>query len=96
MGGICSLSLGMWDWCSLFGMPLFEFLDWFTANCCLPIGAFLTCLFIGWYVEHKVVHDEITNWGTTNVRFVHLFVLAVKYICPLFILFVFFHQLGWI
>lgn len=96
MGGICSLSLGMWDWCSLFGMPLFEFLDWFTANCCLPVGAFLTCLFIGWYVEHKVVHDEITNWGTTNVRFVHLFVLAVKYICPLFILFVFFHQLGWI
>ena len=31
MGGICSLSLGMWDWCSLFGMPLFEFLDWLFA-----------------------------------------------------------------
>ena len=86
----------MWDWCSLFGMPLFDFLDWFTANCCLPVGAFFTCLFIGWYVDHKVVHDEITNWGTTNVRFVHLFVLAVKYICPLFIICVFLHQLGWI
>ena len=93
-GGICSLSLGMWDWCAPFGMPLFDALDWFTANCCLPLGAFLTCIFIGWYVDHKVVHDEITNWGTVNQRFVHLFVLLVKYICPLLIISIFLYKFG--
>jgi NSS family neurotransmitter:Na+ symporter len=93
-GGICSLSLGMWDWCAPFGIPLFDALDWFTANCCLPLGAFLTCIFIGWYVDHKVVHDEITNWGTVNQRFVHLFVLLVKYICPLLIISIFLYKFG--
>ena len=49
VGAVCSLSLGNWDWAQLFGMPLFAFLDWFTANLCLPLGGFFTCLFVGWY-----------------------------------------------
>jgi len=95
-GAICSLSLGQWEWCTVFGMSLFDFLDWFTANCCLPVGAFFTCLFIGWYVDHRIVRDELTNRGTLSDRIVHPFVLVVKYICPLFIVCVFLHQLGWL
>ena len=96
IGAFCSLSLGGWEWAKLFGMPFFDLFDWFTANICLPLGGFFTCLFIGWYVEHKIIHDEITNWGTSNYHFFHLFVFVVKYICPLFILFIFLHQLGWV
>ena len=96
VGAFCSLSLGGWEWAKLFGMPFFDLFDWFTANICLPLGGFFTCLFIGWYVEHKIIHDEITNWGTSNYHFFHLFVFVVKYICPLFILFIFLHQLGWV
>ena len=96
VGAFCSLSLGGWEWAKLFGMPFFDLFDWFTANICLPLGGFFTCLFIGWFVEHKIIHDEITNWGTSNYHFFHLFVFVVKYICPLFILFIFLHQLGWV
>jgi len=96
MGAVCSLSLGKWDWCAPFGMTLFDFLDWFTANCCLPVGAFFTCLFIGWYVDHRLVRNEFTNYDTTSQRYVRLFVVMVKYICPLFIVCVFLHQLGWL
>lgn len=95
VGAVCSLSLGNWDWAQLFGMSVFDFLDWFTANICLPLGGFFTCLFIGWYVEHKIVRDEITNWGTMNYGIFHVFVFVVKYVCPLFILFIFLHQIGW-
>jgi NSS family neurotransmitter:Na+ symporter len=96
VGAVCSLSLGDWSWAKLFGMPVFDFLDWFTANICLPLGGFFTCLFVGWYVEHRVIRDEFTNWGTVNYGIFHLFVFVVKYVCPLFILFVFLHQIGWV
>lgn len=96
VGAVCSLSLGNWDWAQLFGMPLFAFLDWFTANLCLPLGGFFTCLFVGWYVDRKIVHDEITDWGTQNYTILKVFLVVVKYICPLFILFIFLHQIGWV
>ncbi|MBQ8702021.1 MAG: sodium-dependent transporter [Prevotella sp.] len=94
VGALCSLSLGNWSALKLFDMSLFGFLDWFTANICLPLGGFLTCIFVGWYVDHKFVHDELSNWGTIRAPHVHAFVIAVKYICPLLTLLIFLHQFG--
>ena len=78
VGAVCSLSLGNWDWAQLFGMPLFAFLDWFTANLCLPLGGFFTCLFVGWYVDRKIVHDEITDWGTQNYTILKVFLVCIR------------------
>ena len=94
MGSLCSLSLEGYAWLQPLGLSLFDFLDKFTANICLTLGGFLTCLFVGWYIPHKVVRDELTNWGTLRAHFFHGFVLAVKYVCPLCILLIFLHQLG--
>jgi len=94
VGALCSLSLGGWDSMRLFGMTLFDFFDKFTANICLTIGGFLTCLFIGWFVPYKTVRDEISNYGALRVSWLRLFVLVVRYVCPLGILFIFLHQLG--
>ena len=94
VGAFCSLSLGDWSGLQIAGMSLFGFLDWFTANLCLPLGGFLTCIFIGWYVDHKFVHDELSNWGTIRTPHVHVFVLLVKYVCPLLTLLIFLHQFG--
>ena len=94
VGTFCSLSLAGYDWLQPLGMPLFDCFDKFTANICLTLGGFFTCLFVGWFVPHKVVRDEITNWGTLRVRFYHGFIFAVKYLCPLCMLLIFLHQLG--
>lgn len=93
IGAFCSLSLGAVDGLVLFGTSLFDWFDFITGQIFLPIVGFLTCIFIGWFVPHKIVHDEFTNWGTLRGRFFHLFVFLVKYVCPLAILFIFLHQL---
>ena len=95
IGAFCSLSLGaVGDSMTFFGKSLFDWFDFITGQIFLPIVGFLTCIFIGWFVPHKVVHDEFTNWGTLRGRFLHLYIFLVKYICPLAILFIFLHQLG--
>ena len=94
IGAICSLSLGAVDGLSLLGRSLFDWFDFVTGQIFLPIVGFLTCIFIGWFVPHKVVRDEFTNWGTLRGRFFHLYIFLVKYVCPVCILFIFLHQLG--
>jgi NSS family neurotransmitter:Na+ symporter len=92
IGAFCSLSLGAVDGLVVFGRPLFDWFDFITGQIFLPIVGFLTCVFIGWAVPHKVVRDEFTNWGTLRGRFFHLYIFLVKYVCPLAILFIFLHQ----
>jgi NSS family neurotransmitter:Na+ symporter len=94
IGAFCSLSLGAVDSLVIFGRSLFEWFDFVTGQIFLPIVGFLTCIFIGWVLPHKIVHDEFTNWGELRGRFFHSFLFLVKYICPLAILIVFLHQLG--
>ena len=96
IGMFCSLSLGGYDVLQLFGMSLFDIFDFVTWQIFLPVVGFLTCIFIGWFVPHKVVRDEFTNWGTLRGTFFHLYLFLVKYVCPLCILFIFLHQFGWI
>ena len=94
VGAFCSLSLGRFDCLQLFGMPLFDLFDFVTGQIFLPVGGFLTCIFIGWFVPHKVVRDEFTNWGTLRGRFFHVYVFCVKYVCPVCITMIFLHQFG--
>jgi len=94
VGAFCSLSMTGYDGLAFFGRTLFDWFDFVTGQVFLPVVGFLTCVFIGWFVPHKVVHDEFTNWGTLRGRFFHLFVFLVKYLCPLAILLVFLHQFG--
>ncbi len=94
IGAFCSLSLGATDTLTFFGRSLFSWFDFITGQIFLPIVGFLTCIFIGWFVDHQVVRDEFTNWGELRGRFFHLYIFLVKYVCPLAILLIFLHQLG--
>ena len=95
LGAICSLSLGAWSKQQLFGMTIFDLFDFVTGQLFLPIVGFLTCIFIGWFVPHKLVRDEFTNNGTLrNVTLFHFYIFLVKYVCPICILFIFLHQFG--
>ena len=94
IGTLCSLSLGDFETLSSFGKTLFDWFDFITGQIFLPVVGFLTCIFIGWYVDHKVVRDEFTNWGELPGRHFHFYLFLVKYVCPLAILFIFLHQLN--
>lgn len=68
VGVFCSMSLGQWSFLSIDGKSLFSLFDFVTGQIFLPIGGFLTCLFIGWFVPKQLVKDEYTNWGTLRGR----------------------------
>ena len=91
----CALSVGAYD-ISLMGFSLMDFCDHLTANFLLPIGAMLACLFVGWYIPKQVVHDEFTNGGTLKGRLFGVYLFAVRVVCPICIILIFLHQLGFV
>ena len=91
---LCSLSMGAVDRLSLFGMSLLDFCDYITAQIMLPAGAFLTSLFIGWFVNQQTVRQEFTNHGTIYTRLFPAYQFAVRFVVPLCILMIFLHQFG--
>ena len=93
IGTFCSLSLGAVDFLSIAGRTLFDWFDFITGQIFLPVVGFLTCIFIGWFVPHKIVRDQFTNWGTLRSPLFHFYLFLVKYVCPICILFIFLHQL---
>ena len=95
IGACCSLSLGAVEGITLFGRPLFDVFDFVTGQIFLPVGGFLTCLFLGWMVPRCLVRDEFTNEGTvwTHSWIFTTFLFLIRYVCPLAIAAIFLHQL---
>lgn len=94
VGAFCSLSLGGYEGLQLFGWSLFDVFDFVTGQIFLPVAGFFTCLFVGWYLPHRLVHNQYTNWGVLRTRTFHLYLLCIKYLCPICILLIFLNQLG--
>ncbi len=65
---LASLSLGVLGGWRIFGLTLFDALDFATANILLPLGGLFTCLFVGWKLDPARLHDEVTNGGELRFR----------------------------
>lgn len=96
VGSFCSLSLGGVDFLRIGSMSIFDIFDFVTGQIFLPVIGFFTCIFLGWYVPRTLIYDEFTNWGMVSTRFFGIYLFAVRFVCPLCILAIFLHQLGFI
>lgn len=93
LGILCSLSLGHGG-LGLFGMSLFDVFDKMTAKVMLPVGGFFISLFTGWYLDRKIIREELTNGGTLRSRIYRPFLFIVRYIAPVAIFFIFANETG--
>ena len=91
---VSSLSVGAVPELSLFGMPMMDCFDRLTAQLLLPLGGFLTCIYIGWYASRQEVYMEFTNDHKVNRSFFKTYIFFVKFVCPTLIIFIFLDQLG--
>ncbi|MDB6091615.1 MAG: transporter [Gammaproteobacteria bacterium] len=61
-------------------MTVFDALDFISSNLLLPVGALLTCIFIGWRLPRSLVDTELQE-ETTGTR--RMILLLLRYICPI-------------
>ena len=94
LAALASLSVGVLNGWKIFGLNLFDALDYLTANIMLPIGGLLTCIFVGWVLDRQTLRDQITNHGTLPFRIYRVLIVLLRYFCPAILLLVFLDNLG--
>jgi len=79
-----ALGYGAWGTVKIIGMQFLDFFDFISNSVIMPIVAFFTCLFVGYVIKPKAIHDEVTASGKFN-RY-GLYCVMVKYIAPILLL----------
>ena len=93
LGVGCALSFGLLSGIRLWGMTLFSFSDFLTAKLMLPLGGMFISLFTGWWLDRRVVWEEVTNHGSLKMPFFKFYVFLLKYVAPISIAAIFIHEL---
>jgi NSS family neurotransmitter:Na+ symporter len=92
LGLAVCLSLNDWSGYTLFGLNLFDALDQLTSRILMPLSGIAIALYVGWMMGRAVVFDEIRM----EARAFLLWLGILRYIVPVGIALVFFHELGWL
>ena len=94
LGVLCSLSLGVGKELTVFGLTLFDLFDFLTAKIMLPLGGCFIASFTGWYLDKRIVWEEVSNNGTLPKVVYRIWLFLLKYIAPIGIGFIFINELG--
>ena len=57
------------------------------------MGGIIISLFVGWYLDRRMVESEVTNGGRLRFRFFRAYIFLVRYVVPVAIASVFVHEL---
>lgn len=88
LGALCSLSQGVLSDFKIFGMNIFDFMDYVSANILMLSGGLLTVIFAGWVLGPKIIREEITNNGSLKVPLwlVNTLLFCIRFIAPVGVL----------
>lgn len=67
---------------------ILDIFDYASNYVLMPIVALATCVLVGWVIKPKTINDEIKVNGESFGR-EKLYVLMIKYICPIFLALIF-------
>ena len=94
VGVVCSLSFGPFDGIKICGMGIFDLFDYVSSNIFLPVGGMLIAIFTGWYLDKKIVRDDISNRGSLRVPYLRTVFFILRYVAPIAIAIILLSQLG--
>jgi NSS family neurotransmitter:Na+ symporter len=88
--GVILLGIG-----SSFSSDFFNLMDLASAKVMLPLGGLFISLFVGWYLDRRLVIAQVTNEGSVKlgVTFLKVYIFLLRYIAPLAILAIFIYGL---
>ena len=94
LGTACCLSFGPWSEVKIWGMGFFDLFDFLTAKFMMPLGGILITMFVEWYLDRKLVVDELTNGSTLKVRGLGFLLFLVRWVAPIGVGIVFLNELA--
>ena len=99
LGTLSSLGYGPLGFVKILGMQFLDLFDFLTNSVMMPIAAFVTSLLVSRVVGIDKIEEEICH-GESKFRRKKIFVVMIKYLCPIFALIILLSSVanafGWI
>ncbi|WP_241159187.1 sodium-dependent transporter [Adlercreutzia sp. ZJ141] len=73
---------------------ILDVMDYASNNLFMPLLALLTCILFGWVVKPKVIIDEVEQGGKFKFQRRHLYVIMMKFVCPVLLAILLLQSLG--
>lgn len=92
---LCSLSFGPLSQMEFFGQNFFNLSDYVSSNILLPLGGMLSSIFVGWFVDRKILREEFLGQNPSLVKLsvVKGIVFSLRFIAPTGIALIFLYGL---
>ena len=91
---IAALSFNVLDEIKLWGKNIFDMMDYAASNIFMLLGGLFTAVYVGWILDRKVIHDQLTNGGRLKAPIEPFLIFCLRYIAPLSIIFIFLYLTG--
>jgi NSS family neurotransmitter:Na+ symporter len=77
---------------TFFGKNAFDWMDFISSSILMPLGALVTCIFIGFYVDKSMLEEKFNRF-TSPIVF-QIWYNLTKFIIPIAVIFLFINKLG--
>lgn len=93
---LCSLAFGPLSNATVCGKNFFDLFDYVSSNILLPLGGMLSSIFVGWFIDRKILRQEYLGSNPTRTArtIVSVLVFCLRFIAPTGIAIVFLFGLG--
>lgn len=85
LSAMCAFSCADGSSLVIAGRSLFDALDYFATNICLPVGSIFLCIYVGWIAPRNLFKNELTNYGQLRAPAEPLLLFIVRYVAPVLI-----------
>ncbi|MBQ9577724.1 MAG: sodium-dependent transporter [Muribaculaceae bacterium] len=91
---LASLSFNVLEDVKLFCMNIFDLMDYSASIIFMLLGGLFTAVYVGWILDRKVVHDQLTNGGRLKGAMEPYLIFCLRYVAPVSIFFIFLYLTG--
>ena len=91
---LAALSFNVLDDIKLWGKNIFDMMDYAASNIFMLLGGLFTAVYVGWIMDRKIIHQQLTNNGQLKGRMESYFIFCLRYVAPVSIVFIFLYLTG--
>lgn len=89
MAVFCALSFNVLGHIKLWGMNIFDLFNYLAGNVFMLLGGLFTAVYVGWFLDRKIIREQLTNSGRLHGREVPYVVFCLRWVAPVAVLLIF-------
>ncbi len=91
---LSALSFNVLSGFTMFGMGIFDLLNYASSNFFMLLGGLFTAIYVGWFLDRKVIRDQLTNGGRIRANVQGYVIFCLRWIAPVTVLLIFLWCVG--